>query len=338
MDPLTRQAVRVGYTTRNLSLGANTNHTLRLKSLADDEKLRALVGRNLEDLERMLRWSAEHGFRLFRVGQSFIPFASHPMFPYGWAEEHGGEIERVGELARTLGIRLSMHPGQFIAPASPDEEVRRRSISELRYSARVLDLLGAEDGVMVLHVGGAYGDRGAALQRMYDALKPEEDVLCYLAFENDERIWNAAQTFEAARQLGVPVVFDAFHHSISPGDLSLAEALALALPTWERRRKDARPKVHLSSQAPGRRPGAHDARVRREDVEQLLSALGSSAQVDLMIEAKDSDVAALEVLEALDKLNVLETSDSGERLGSSMERQPGELAAEGKSPYGPSSR
>ncbi|AHY45299.1 uvde: UV damage endonuclease UvdE [Rubrobacter radiotolerans] len=294
--------LRVGYTTRNLSLQANTNHTLRLKGLADVEKVRAIVRRNLEDLGGILPWSAERGFRLFRIGQSFIPFASHPLFPYRWPEEHGEEIQRLGDLARKLGIRLSMHPGQFISPASPEAEVRERSLAELRYSARVLDLLGAPDGVIVLHVGGAYGDREAAIGRLYESLAPEEGVLRYLAFENDERIWSARQTFEAAERLGAPTVLDSFHHALNPDGLSLLEALALALPTWGRRSPTSRPKVHLSSQAPKKRPGAHDARVRPEDAETLLRALSElpeAARTDVMVEAKDSELAALGVLESV---------------------------------------
>ena len=110
--------IRLGYPTQNLTLPASTNRTLRLANLGDAEKVRALVWENLLGLETILQWDAEHGINLFRIGQSLIPFASHPAFPYDWEAEHGEDLREIGELARSLGIRLSMHPGQFIQPGS----------------------------------------------------------------------------------------------------------------------------------------------------------------------------------------------------------------------------
>ncbi len=172
--------IRVGYPCENLTLGATTNRTLRLAALGP-ERVQAKAEENLKDLERMLRFNAEHGLGLLRIGQHLIPFASHPRFPYDWKEAHGAGLRRLGGLARALGQRLSMHPGQYVNPGSPDPQVVERSLAELRYSAQVLSLLGAEDGVLVLHLGGAYGDREGALGRFVANLRGEGEVLRYLA-------------------------------------------------------------------------------------------------------------------------------------------------------------
>ena len=246
--------IRLGYPCENLALRASTNHTLRLASLSE-ERARAKVAENLRDLERILRWNPRHGFHLFRMGQHLIPFASHPAFPYDWERAHGEELARLGALARALGQRLSMHPGQYVNLGSPNPKVVARSLAELRYSARVLSLMGAEDGVLVLHLGGTYGDKPGALRRFVENLRGEGEVLRYLALENDERLWSVEEVLEAAEALGVRVVVDALHHALNPGRLSLEEALALAFPTW-----GGRPKAHLSSQDPAKRPGAHALR------------------------------------------------------------------------------
>ena len=83
-------------------------------------KMRAKVEQNLDDLERILRWNAEHGVALFRIGQHLIPFASHLDFPYDWQVERGPRLDELGLLVRRLGQRLSLHPGQFINPGSPE--------------------------------------------------------------------------------------------------------------------------------------------------------------------------------------------------------------------------
>jgi UV DNA damage endonuclease len=280
--------IRYGYPAQNLTLPATTNRTLRLASLADAEKVRTLVWENMFGLETIVRWNAERGIRLFRIGQGLIPFASHPAFPYGWPEEHGDDLRELGALARSLGVRLSMHPGQFINPGSPNPETAGRSLDELRYAARVFDLMGNDDAVVVLHLGGAYDDRPAAVARFVEALRDQEDILRYLALENDERIWTVGEIVGAARALGIPAILDNLHHSLNPGGLSLGEALDLALPTWKAR--GVRPKVHLSSQDPTKRPGAHAHAIEAEDWAAFLDALGGR-ETDVMVEAKGKELA-----------------------------------------------
>lgn len=275
--------MRLGYPCENLTLRATTNRTLRLASLTP-ERVAERARANLQDLERILSWNAERGFALFRIGQQLIPFASHPRFPYDWSRAHGAELARLGERARALGQRLSMHPGQYVNPASPQPAVVERSLAELRYSAQVLSLLGAEDGVLVLHLGGTYGDPEGAGVRFVENLRGEWEILRYLALEHDERLWTAEEVFRVAERLGVPLLVDTLHHALNPGRLSLGEVLGLALPTWR-----GRPKVHLASQDPAKRPGAHAFGIDPRDLQALLEALPGDA--DVMLEAKGKELA-----------------------------------------------
>ena len=80
----TGSVIRFGYPTQNLTIPASTNRTLRLASLSNVEKVKELVRENVADLKIILRWNAEHGVGLFRMGQNLIPCASHPAFPYDW--------------------------------------------------------------------------------------------------------------------------------------------------------------------------------------------------------------------------------------------------------------
>ena len=280
--------IQLGYPTQNLTLQASTNRTLRLASLVDVEKVKGLVRENIADLKRILRWNAEHGVGLFRMGQNLIPFASHPAFPYEWETEHGELLREAGELARDLGIRLSMHPGQYINPGSPKPDVVQRSLTELRYVARVFDLLGSSDSVAVLHMGGAHADKQGSAARFIEVMRSEARILHYLALENDERVWTVAEVTRTANALGIPAITDAFHHDLNPGGLTLKEALDLSLPTWAPR--GVRPKLHLSSQDPAKRAGAHAYSVDSRDWQALLGAIGGR-DVDVMVEAKGKECA-----------------------------------------------
>ena len=284
----TWSVIRFGYPTQNLTMPASTNRTLRLANLPDVEKLKGLVRENIFDLKRILRWNAEHGIGLFRMGQNLIPFASHPAFPYDWEAEHGKPLREAGELARDLGIRLSMHPGQYVNPGSLKPDVVERSLAELRYVARVFDLLGNLDGVVVLHMGGAYADKRGSAARFIEVLQSEAQILRYLALENDERIWTVAEVVRTADALGIPAITDAFHHDLNPGGLTLKEALDLSLPTWAPR--GVRPKLHLSSQDPAKQAGAHAYSVDSRDWQALLGVIGGR-DVDVMVEAKGKECA-----------------------------------------------
>lgn len=275
---------RLGYPTQNLTIPAGTNRTLRLAGLRDKDKVRGLVRENIASLTTILPWNAARGIWLFRMGQAMIPFASHPNFPYDWEKEHGAELQQAGKLARELGIRLSMHPGQYIQPGSLKPEVVERSLAELRYVARLFDLIGSTDSVLVLHMGGGYEDRAATARRFAGVMRPETDVLRYLALENDERVWAVSKTVETASSLDIPAITDAFHHGLNPGGLTLEEALDLSLPTWEARRD--RPKFHLSSQDPEKQAGAHAYSVDLVDWRALVDAL-HGREADVMVEAKD---------------------------------------------------
>ena len=280
--------IQLGYPTQNLTLQASTNRTLRLASLVDVEKVKGLVRENIADLKRILRWNAEHGVGLFRMGQNLIPFASHPAFPYEWETEHGETLREAGELARDLGIRLSMHPGQYINPGSPKPDVVQRSLTELRYVARVFDLLGSSDSVAVLHMGGAHADKQGSAARFIEVMRSEARILHYLALENDERVWTVAEVTRTVNALGIPAITDAFHHDLNPGGLTLKEALDLSLPTWAPR--GVRPKLHLSSQDPAKQAGAHAYSVDSRDWQALLGVIGGR-DVDVMVEAKGKEYA-----------------------------------------------
>lgn len=282
---------RWGYPCENRTIGATTLRTLRLANL-EPERVRAKVAANLEDLARMLRFNASHGLGLLRIGQQLIPFASHPSFPYDWEREHGARLAELGALARDAGTRLSMHPGQYVTPGSEQSDVVERSLAELRYSARVLELAGASDGVIVLHGGGASGGKAAARARFAAAIRGEPGILRFLALENDERTWSVEDLLPLAEELGVPVVVDNLHHRWNPGRMSLREALLEAAATWRTRQK-----VHLSSQAPGGRPGAHAEMVEAGDAEQLREA-GAGLSLDVMVEAKAKELAVLPLIEA----------------------------------------
>ncbi len=79
-----------------------------------------------------------------QVHASFIrslSFASHEKYGYSlkYAEK---ELRAAGDLAKKLGHRLTMHPGQFTQLGSNRPEVIEASIRDLTSHCEMLDLWG----------------------------------------------------------------------------------------------------------------------------------------------------------------------------------------------------
>ena len=85
--------------------------------------------------------------RMVRLGSNQLPAATHPDWRYFWKRPEIRQYAakyygRAGELARQLGVRLSMHPGQFVVLASDTPEIVERSIEEFEYHADIIRWMG----------------------------------------------------------------------------------------------------------------------------------------------------------------------------------------------------
>jgi UV DNA damage endonuclease len=105
-----------------------------------------------------------------------------------------------------------------------------------------------------------------------------------LVVENDERF-----SLEDALGLGLPVVFDVFHHQLRPSlpELEVRAAVLLAGETWSTRQE-----VHFSTQDPGKRPGAHSQTLDADAFADFTRSVGD-LDIDCVLEVKDKERSAL---------------------------------------------
>lgn len=284
---------RLGYVANCLSLGLTASHTCRLAH-ATPARIEELLAQNLLELEAILLFNEEQRIQVFRIGSALVPFGSHPVNHARWWRTFRRDFERIGRIASRSGQRLSMHPGPEAASlSSAHPSVRERAERELRYSTRVLDLLGQGPAArVVLHVGGAAPDPRSALESAHRFLeRMPDDARRRLAVEHDDRIWPARVVLPLAVEHGLPFVADTLHNAVLPSTpvVPLPELLATAARTWHR--LGLRPKHHVASQRPNARPGAHAVHVPLRELLPVLSGLRDDA--DLMLEAKGKDEALL---------------------------------------------
>ena len=296
---------RLGFVASVLSEDLTTSRTCRLRN-ASAERLRELTAQNLSALEQVLTFLDRRRIRLYRITSNLVPFASHPVNSTRWWEESADPLRRLGDRIRTLGIRVSTHPGQYTVLNSPAEAVVRAATAELVYHARLLDVLGTDTSCrIVLHIGGLYGgsEQDAIDRFCRSANGLPEEVRRRLVIENDDRLFDADEVLVASRATGMPVVFDWLHHLANPCARPIERVLPEIFATWKER--DGRPKVHLSSQAKGAPAGAHADYVDPADMLAFMAV--APGPFDCMLEAKQKDRAVLRLRRQLQRHGVAET-------------------------------
>lgn len=205
---------------------------------------------SLEYMDRALDYLDRHDIRMYRLSSDLAPYATHPDMPqfHSMVRDSDAELRAFGAKAKSLGIRLSFHPSQFVVLNSPDPGLVDGSISDLCSQAEMLDRmeLGPE-AVMVIHVGGTYGDRAAANARWVETWnsKLPAHVKRRLVLEHDDLRFSASDTLWIHEHTGVRLIFDHQHFwCLNPDRLDMRDALERILRTWP---DGERPKVHFSS-------------------------------------------------------------------------------------------
>jgi UV DNA damage endonuclease len=208
---------------------------LRLDAPEQQRVLCELYADNLRRLGGAIDFCAGRGIRLYRITSALFPFADEPVGEeiLAWMAD---QTAAAGNRAMALGIRLVLHPDQFVVLSSDSPAVIENSIKILAAHARTLDLLAQPRtpyAAMQIH-----GGKGGRADRLVSVIRDlPEAVRSRLALENDERAYGAREILAVCRAAGVPMVFDAHHHVVKEGlpsyeDASVGEMLAEASTTW----------------------------------------------------------------------------------------------------------
>lgn len=197
--------------------------------------LRELYADNLARLNRALDFCTEQRIRLYRMTSALFPFADDSVGE-DVLQEFQAQIGETGRRATELGIRLVLHPDQFVVLNSDSPQVIANSIKILETHARVMDLLQQPRSAWALIE--IHGGKGGRAERLVEVTRDlPEAVRSRIAFENDEYTYSAEEILEICLASGVPMVFDAHHHLVhekldSYDDESVGRMLRAARTTW----------------------------------------------------------------------------------------------------------
>ncbi|KAK6506779.1 hypothetical protein TWF481_005239 [Arthrobotrys musiformis] len=302
--------------------------------------VKSLGFQNATDLFHLIRWNHRYNIKFLRISSEMFPFASHSK--YGYDLSHAAEpLREAGRLAMEYGHRLTMHPGQYTQLASPKEEVVQNAIRDLEYHCELLDrlqLVGQtdKDAVMIIHMGGTFGDKPATLERFRTVYNTHlsEGVKKRLVLENDDVCWSVEDLIDICEELGVPLVLDWHHNNIVHGKLregtyDVKKVYGERIKnTWVK--KGITQKQHYSEP----REGSVTDRDRRRHSPRVWDLPPCEDDMDLMIEAKDKEQAVFELmrkfkLEGWERVNDVVPYERGDEMTESGDFKPHELCMGG---------
>ena len=300
-----------------------------------EERLWDIMVHNIASYGRLIEYvgSLPQELRMVRLGSDVLPVYTEPTWCYFWRKQDvrayaEREFAKVGETARELDVRLSMHPGQFTVLASDNPEIVERSIEEFEYHTDVIRWMGYgkqfQDFKCNVHISGRKGPAG--IIDILPRLSPEARNT--ITIENDENKWGLDSSLELSKY--VALVLDIHHHWCNTGGEYIEptdDRFKRVIDSW----RGVRPVIHYSVSR--EEHIGHLSRTVRPNFERLLSegykkaklrahsdymwnnavndwALEFLPYADIMVESKCKNLASIELYKYyMEKNNELSKQD-----------------------------
>jgi len=214
-----------------------------------EQRLWDLMVQNITSTYKLVErvGALDESLRIVRISSDILPVYTESTWSYFW---HKPDVRlyaerafmEVGQLARSRGVRLSFHPGQFCVLASVNENIVQRSIEEFEYHADMARWMGYgrtfQDFKINVHIAGRAGPEG--IRKVLNRLSPEARNT--ITIENEENAWGLNDCLSISDI--VPIVLDVHHHWVREGEYIQPQddRVKRVIESW----RGVRPTMHYS--------------------------------------------------------------------------------------------
>jgi UV DNA damage repair endonuclease len=249
-DPSQVKGIKSTDACKELNTGTTTVAWLNRQTReVAEQRLWDLMVHNIQSTYKLVErvGNLDGSLRIVRLSSDILPVYTESTWSYFW---HKPDVRlyaersfmEVGQLARSRGVRLSFHPGQFCVLASSSESIVQRSIEEFEYHADMARWMGYgktfQDFKINVHIAGRQGPEGVL--SAYKQLSPEARNC--ITIENEENAWGLDDCLRLIDT--VPIVLDIHHHWVREGEYIQPQdpRVKRVLESW----RGLRPTMHYS--------------------------------------------------------------------------------------------
>lgn len=289
--------MNLGYACINLTLGEegiSCNRSMIRKTFLEKgiNYASELALNNVVALKKIVEWNVENDIHVFRVTSELFPWASEYRIE---TMPHYREIRKTLEAIGKLPVRLSSHPGPFNKMAGTGATLTN-TIKDLEIHSEIFDMMNLQTSAwnkINIHVGGAYGDKPGTLKRFAENFKLlSKNLQARLTVENDDKpgLYTVKDLETLHEEIGIPIVFDYFHHRLHPGSQTEEEAFTTAYKTWR-----VKPVFHYSSSRREKENPEAKKEAHSDWVHEKINGYGK--ELDVMLETKMKELSLLKYKE-----------------------------------------
>jgi UV DNA damage endonuclease len=201
---------------------------------------------NIKTIHAIVKECAKQGWN-YRIGSNVFPLMTHPDLKFSVddfynASEIYAEFRACADTIKQNKVRCSMHPDQFVVPASPNPKVRENAIRDLEQHGYIMDLLDlphSYEAPINIHMNcyndGNFSEAADRFIESYNLMSNSVRNRLVLEAEDKGKSWNTKLLYEHVyKRINMPITYDSHHHRCGNtyGNLTPEQACDLARKTW----------------------------------------------------------------------------------------------------------
>jgi len=238
--------IRLGYVSLSKILDITTSKTItytEFKKHNDLNKINNIIIENLINLEKIIDYNIKNNIHFYRLTSKLIPLSTIKELNFDYINPYIKLYKRIGNKIKKHNIRIDTHPDQFCILNSTKKEIVENSIQILEYHYKILDALGIENKIIILHVGSSVLGKNNSIHRFINNFNKLPKYLQEsIAIENDDKIYNIEDCLSLCKKLNIPMILDYHHHICNNNNINIDNYLEEIFNTW-----NITPKIHFSS-------------------------------------------------------------------------------------------
>lgn len=214
------------------------------------EKVRGIIAHNQQALinQFMVVATWPQHLRMLRVGSEQLPVKTFDRYKKIYQEpvivKQQQGWQRVGDMARSLDLRLSSHPGPYSILTSDSVDVVNRAIEDLEYHAELFRMMGydSSDQRQEINIHGGPKRTDFLDRFMHGFNRLSSDTKQWLSVENDEFSYCVQDLLPLADH--VKICMDINHYWIHQGIHIRPDHTSVkrVIDSW----RGARPEMHVA--------------------------------------------------------------------------------------------